>query len=188
MPFEFGKTTLADVVLVLPKAFPDSRGSFWECYKQSEFKANGIPDDFVQDNHSVSHKNVIRGLHFQCPPHDQAKLVRCTAGIVHDVLVDIRHGSPTFGQWEGFTLSQDNRQVLYVPSGFAHGFASLKDHSQLSYKVSREFHAASENGVAWDDADLKIDWQVSSPIISDADQGNSLLRDLPEVFQYGTAL
>jgi dTDP-4-dehydrorhamnose 3,5-epimerase len=184
MPFEFTETKLVDVILVTPKVFPDSRGSFWECYKKSDFAANGIADDFVQDNHSISHKNVVRGLHFQRPPQDQAKLVRCTAGVVFDVVVDIRCGSPTFGQWEGFTLSSDNRKILYVPTGFAHGFASLADNSELSYKVSQEFHAPSEGSVAWDDSDLKIDWPVDSPMISEADQGNPLLRQLPDVFQF----
>ena len=158
MPFSFTPTAIADVVLVEPRVFPDGRGSFLETYKRSDFIAAGIDVGFQQDNHSVSDAGVLRGLHYQLPPHAQAKLVRVVRGAVWDVAVDIRRGSPTFGQWVGHELSEDNHLMLYIPSGFAHGFLVLRDNTHFVYKCSAEYHRDSEAGLRWDDTDVAIEW------------------------------
>jgi dTDP-4-dehydrorhamnose 3,5-epimerase len=170
VPFKFSHERLSGIVLINPRVFPDERGSFWECFKSSDFQAAGITDGFVQDNHSVSSANVIRGLHYQTPPHAQAKLVRCLVGAVYDVVVDIRVGSPTYGQHAGYCLSAENRKMLYIPPGFAHGFAVLSTTAEITYKVSHEYHAASEAGISWNDPELKIEWPIESPLISEKDQ------------------
>lgn len=184
MPFEFRHANLSGVVLICPRVFPDDRGSFWECFKESEFQANGITDVFVQDNHSISTANVVRGLHYQNPPFGQAKLVRCLVGQIYDVVVDIRVGSPTFGQWEGFELSAENRNMLYVPVGFAHGFAVQTDSAEVTYKVSQEYHAAAEGGIVWNDPELAIGWPIESPCVSQKDLLHPGLADATNGFRF----
>jgi dTDP-4-dehydrorhamnose 3,5-epimerase len=139
MPFEFVKTVIPDVILIKPKVFEDERGFFVEGYKKSDFVSNGIDVEFNQDNHSKSTKGVLRGLHYQKYPKAQAKLVRCINGEIFDVAVDIRKNSPTFGKWVGFKLSAENKFMLYIPEGFAHGFVVLSDTAELLYKASNEF-------------------------------------------------
>ena len=127
MPFEFEKQKIEDVILVKPKVFGDNRGFFMETYKKSDFFANGITEEFVQDNHSKSTKGVLRGLHYQAKPFGQAKLVRCSKGIIYDVAVDIRKDSKTYGQYVKVELSEENKHMLFIPNGFAHGFVALTD-------------------------------------------------------------
>lgn len=160
MPFTFTPTELPDVVLVEPRVFPDGRGSFAETYKRSDFVAAGVDAELVQDNHSVSQAGVLRGLHYQLPPHAQGKLVRVVSGAVWDVAVDVRRSSPTFGRWVGYELTGENHRMLWIPPGFAHGFLVLADETHFVYKCSAEYDKASEAGVRWDDPELGIDWPL----------------------------
>ncbi len=139
--FKFTKTEIPGVILVEPKIFEDDRGFFCETYKKSEFSANGITDEFVQDNHSKSKKNVLRGLHYQTGPYAQSKLVRCIKGKIFDVAVDIRRDSPAYLKWVGFVLSEENKNQLYIPAGLAHGFCVLEDDTEVVYKCSKEYRA-----------------------------------------------
>ena len=161
-----------------PRLFPDERGFFLESYKAGEFAAAGIREDFVQDNHSRSARSVLRGLHFQRPPHAQAKLVRVTRGSVWDVAVDLRRGSATFGRWFGLELSEENRTMLYIPQGFAHGFVSLTDGAELLYKCGAEYDKDSDGGVRWDDPELAIEWPLSDVKLSGKDAALPLLKDI----------
>ncbi len=171
-------------MLITPRLFADDRGEFWECYKQSEFQSAGIDVPFVQDNHSVSTSGVVRGLHFQNPPFAQAKLIRCTQGEILDIAVDIRKGSPTLGSWQSFRLSEKNKQMLFVPEGYAHGFAVISPVACVHYKVNREYHPASEAGVIWNDPSLAIDWEVQAPITSARDSQLPLLGDASNQFVF----
>ena len=141
MPFEYEKQAIPDVILVQPKVFGDKRGFFMETYKKSDFFANGITVEFNQDNHSKSTKGVLRGLHFQKAPHAQAKLVRCSKGRIYDVAVDIRPNSKTFGKYVKVELSEENKHMLFIPEGFAHGFVALSDEVELLYRASGEYCA-----------------------------------------------
>jgi len=154
----FSRLRIPDVILVAPRVFEDSRGFFYESYSRQRFVDNGIPADFVQDNHSRSAKGVLRGLHFQREPRAQGKLVRCVAGAIFDVAVDIRPGSPTFGQWVSEQLDSENKRMLYIPAGFAHGFLSLADDSQVLYKATDLYSAPDEGGIIWNDPDIGIAW------------------------------
>ncbi|MFS0491506.1 dTDP-4-dehydrorhamnose 3,5-epimerase [Leadbetterella byssophila] len=165
---QFLKTKLPGVFEIIPRIFEDDRGYFYETYNIELFKANGIPEEFLQDNQSFSKKGVIRGLHFQRAPFAQGKLVRVIKGAVLDVVVDIRPESPTFGQYESFLLTEDNKKMVYLPEGFAHGFSTLED-AIFSYKCTNVYHKASEGGIIYNDPDLNIDWQVSNPVVSDKD-------------------
>lgn len=166
LPFTFVDSDIADVKLILPKEFRDDRGSFWECFKQSDFIAAGVNTDFVQDNCSLSQKGVLRGLHFQAAPKGQGKLVRALTGAIFDVAVDIRVGSKTYGQWVGEVLTADNKKMLCIPEGFAHGFLSLEDNTMIHYKVSgAEYDPTCERSIRWDDSDIGIDWPVGSDVL-----------------------
>jgi len=165
MPFTFRPLQLPEVILIEPRVFPDERGFFLETYKHSEFAANGIPETFVQDNHSRSVRGVLRGLHFQNPPRAQGKLIRVVRGAIFDVAVDIRPGSPTFGQWVGETLSEENQRMLYVPPGFAHGFLVLSDLADVTYKVTEEYAPELDSGVIWNDPNIAILWPLDGPPI-----------------------
>ncbi len=160
MPFKFITTPIEGVIEVDPAIFGDARGSFRESYKKSEFVANGIPGDFVQDNHSVSSKGVLRGLHFQTAPKAQGKLVKVTRGAVWDVAVDLRPDSPTFKQWWGVELSEENGKMFYIPPGFGHGFLTLEDDTHFHYKCTDEYSAEHDGGVKWDDPELAIEWPI----------------------------
>lgn len=179
MPFEFEKQKIEDVILVKPKVFGDNRGFFMESYKKSDFVAGGICDDFVQDNHSKSTKGVLRGLHYQANPYSQAKLVRCTKGKIYDVAVDIRPNSKTFGEYVKVELSEENKNMLYIPSGFAHGFVALTDEVELLYKTSGEYAPSADRGIIWNDKDINIDWEIDfDPILSEKDKIQPKLSEI----------
>lgn len=181
MAFEFKKLSIPDVILVEPKVFNDERGFFLEGYKKSEFFANGIGVEFNQDNHSKSTKGVLRGLHYQLAPKAQAKLVRCIQGEIFDVAVDIRRNSPTFGKWVGEKLSAENKKMLFIPEGFAHGFVVLSKTAELLYKASNEYSKEHDRGVLWSDPDISVDWGIDfEPILSDKDKHQPLLKDIEE--------
>ncbi len=187
MPFTFVRKEIPDVILVVPKSFSDDRGYFFENYKRSEFRANGISYDFVQDNTSFSDSNVLRGLHFQSPPYEQGKLVRVLVGEILDVAVDIRKGSPTYGRWVSEVLNQDNRKMLWVPPGFAHGFLT-RGESLVHYKVTKEYNKDSEGGILWDDKDLGIGWNSTEIGLSAKDKLWPELNQLKSPFEYGKGL
>ena len=182
MPFAFEKTQLPDVILVKPKIFGDARGFFMETYKKTEFAKNGIDIEFVQDNHSKSTKGVLRGLHYQKEPKAQAKLVRCPYGKVFDVAVDIRKNSPYFGKWTGAILSAENKHMLYIPEGFAHGFVVLSDEAELFYKASDEYSPEHDRGIKWNDPDINIDWGIDfKPLVSEKDDRQPLLKEIGDL-------
>ncbi len=186
MPFEFIKTDIPDVIIVKPKLFSDERGFFLEFYKKSEFEKNGIDTNFVQDNHSKSVKGVLRGLHYQLNPMGQGKLVRCIKGKIFDVAVDIRKGSPTFGNYVGVELSEDNNLMLWIPKGFAHGFLTLSKEAEIIYKVSgSEYSPQHDRSIRWNDPDINIAWPLEeSPILSEKDKNAPLLKDAEINFIY----
>lgn len=169
MPFEFKALEIPGPKLVFSKNFPDPRGVFAETYKEPDFHAAGLKDRFIQDNISRSVKGVIRGLHFQKSAYAQAKLVCCLAGRVLDVAVDIRRGSPHYGKWVSRVLDGASWDMLYVPEGFAHGFAVLSDSALVSYKVSGPYAPEHSRGICWNDPALGIDWQVGTPVLSGPD-------------------
>ncbi|MBW1758162.1 MAG: dTDP-4-dehydrorhamnose 3,5-epimerase [Deltaproteobacteria bacterium] len=166
------------VRIVEPSVHGDERGFFMESYSRDRYAEAGIPGEFVQDNVSLSAKGILRGLHLQ-HPNAQGKLCFVLEGEVFDVAVDVRVGSPTFGQWEGVTLSSENKRQIYVPPGFAHGFCVLSERAMFSYKCSDFYAAQSEIGVAWDDPEIGIEWPIQSPRLSDKDQQNRRLQDIP---------
>ena len=157
MSFEFKPTKLPGVIIIQPQVFGDSRGYFMETYKKELFAASGIDKEFVQDNESSSMKGVLRGLHFQ-KNHTQGKLVRVTEGEVFDVAVDVRPGSSTFGQWVGVTLSAAEKNMFYIPEGFAHGFLVLSDHASFVYKCTDVYDPSSEGGIPWNDETIAVEW------------------------------
>ena len=171
------ETELPGVILIEPKIFGDSRGFFLETYHDSRYQQVGIPGPFVQDNHSRSSRGVLRGLHFQLK-HPQGKLVSVARGEVFDVAVDVRHGSPTFGQWFGTVLSEDNHHQLYIPPGYAHGFCVLSETADFLYKCTDYYLPEDEGGVIWNDPDIAIQWPMSSPTLSDKDSKNPGLAEL----------
>jgi len=166
----FTKTKIEGLIIIQPLVFPDERGFFMESYSKKVFTENGIDIEFVQDNHSRSTKGVLRGLHFQKPPFAQDKLVRCTKGEVLDVAVDIRKDSPTFGQYESVLLSEENKTMFFIPKGFAHGFLVLSEIADFQYKCSNFYNKESENGLLFNDPELKIDWPQMDLILSDKDK------------------
>ena len=179
MNFEFEKQKIEDVILVKPKVFGDNRGFFMESYKKSEFAANGITVEFNQDNHSKSTAHVLRGLHFQKPPYGQAKLVRCIRGRIYDVAVDIRPDSETFGKYVKVELSEENKHMLFIPDGFAHGFVVLSEVAELMYKASREYAPQADCGIIWNDETINIDWGIDfEPILSEKDTKQKTLKEL----------
>jgi dTDP-4-dehydrorhamnose 3,5-epimerase len=176
-----------DVKLLRPARFPDKRGIFCELYNRQAFSLAGISVDFVQDNYSLSHQaGTIRGLHFQAPPMDQAKLVVVLRGRVHDVSVDCRNGSPTFGQHVDVVLDAESSQQLFVPQGFAHGFCTLEPSTLVFYKVSALYAPKLDGGILWNDPDLQIEWPVAadSAVLSEKDRQLPRLRDLSSPFSY----
>ena len=184
MPFIFKKLSIPEVVLIEPRVFSDERGFFMENYKYSEFADFGIKNKFVQDNHSKSARNVLRGLHFQTLPKAQAKLVRCIKGEIFDVAVDIRKGSPTYGKWVREILSEENKKELFTPVGFAHGFCVLSDEAEIIYKSSDEYSPENEQAIAWNDPAINIAWPIKNPIVSEKDAGNGLLEEVENNFVY----
>jgi dTDP-4-dehydrorhamnose 3,5-epimerase len=173
------KTDIPDVLIFEPKVFSDERGFFFESFNQKVFEeAVGYKVNFVQDNHSRSCKGVLRGLHYQLEPYAQGKLVRCVAGEVFDVAVDIRKESSTFGKWVGVNLSADNKRQLWIPEGFAHGFLVLSETAEFVYKTTNYYHPESDRGIVWNDSDINILWPIKDDIIlSNKDRGQLSLRD-----------
>ena len=170
-------TAIPGVIMVEPRAFSDDRGVFFETWNQERYAIAGVPEAFVQDNVSRSARGVLRGLHYQ-QPNAQGKLLSVLEGEIFDVAVDIRHGSPTFGQWVGMTLSAVKRQQLYVPAGCAHGFQALSESATVLYKCTDYYHPSSEQSILWCDEELAIPWTLP-PILSDKDRDAPLLRDIP---------
>jgi dTDP-4-dehydrorhamnose 3,5-epimerase len=173
VPFRFERTSIPDVIRVRPRVFTDERGYFLETYKRSEFAAQGMIDlPFVQDNHAFSRRGVLRGLHYQLPPFVQGKLVRCLAGEILDVAVDIRRGSPTFGRWVAEPLSAESHTMLYVPPGFAHGYYTVSETAQVFYKVTAEYAPDAERGILWNDPAIGIPWPSTEVHLSAQDRAN----------------
>lgn len=176
------KTPIQDAIVIIPKVFGDQRGYFLESFNKKTVQ-NIIGDyDFVQDNQSLSNKGVLRGLHFQNPPHAQGKLVRVIKGKVLDVIVDIRKSSPTYGKSFGIELTEENFKMLWVPPGMAHGFATLEDNTIFQYKVTNYYNKASEGCVLWSDETLNIDWEIKNPIISAKDQEGKTFENFESLF------
>jgi dTDP-4-dehydrorhamnose 3,5-epimerase len=157
------------LLIIKPTIFSDDRGLFYETYSKNKYHEIGLPIDLLQDNESISKKNVLRGLHFQNPPYDQGKLVRVIKGKVLDVAVDIRKKSPTYGKYLMVELSEENKYQFWIPSGFAHGFLSLTDETIFTYKCSNFYNKDAESGLIWCDTDLNINWGVDNPIVSEKD-------------------
>jgi dTDP-4-dehydrorhamnose 3,5-epimerase len=174
-----GETKLDGLVLVEPQVHGDSRGFFLESYARDEWKALGVEADFVQQNHSRSSRGTLRGLHFQTSP-GQAKLLRCARGEILDVAVDLRKSSPTFGEWEGHVLDDEQGHQLYVPIGFAHGFVVLSEVADVCYQVSSLYDPATESGIAWDDPEVGVDWQVAEPLLSERDKTAPKLSEIAD--------
>jgi len=171
------ETAIPGVLIVEPQVFGDQRGFFVETYNAQRYRDAGIDATFVQDNLSYSQRGVLRGLHFQ-NPHPQGKLVQVLLGDVFDVAVDIRSGSPTFGQWVGVELSSDNKHQFYVPPGCAHGFCVTSETALFAYKCTDLYHPETDGGIIWDDPDIGIDWPMEGPLLSDKDASLPRLRDL----------
>ena len=184
------KTNIEGVVIIEPKVFKDTRGYFFESFSQREFEEKVRKINFVQDNESMSSYGVMRGLHFQRPPFTQSKLVRCVKGRVLDVAVDIRKGSPTYGQHVAVELTETNHRQFFVPRGFAHGFAVLSETAVFQYKCDNFYAPQSEGAIAWDDAALAIDWRIPADkvILSEKDKCHPLLKDAEWLFDYNDNL
>lgn len=180
------RLAIPDLCLITPEKFGDDRGFFSETYNHSAMVEAGLDVTFVQDNQSLSSKKgVLRGLHFQNPPYAQAKLVRCIRGSIWDVAVDIRKGSPTYGKWAAAEISAKNWAQIYVPRGFAHGFVTLEPMTEVIYKVDNQYDGPSDDGLAWDDADLNIDWpDTGSRLLSEKDKKQQAFVDLDSPFEY----
>lgn len=180
------ETTLSDAFLLEPTVHGDHRGFFMESYNKDTFIQVGIEIDFVQDNHSLSATaGTLRGMHYQLEPKAQTKLVRVTSGAIYDVIVDIRKGSPTYGQWQGFILSAENKRQLLVPKGFAHGFCTITPDVEVQYKVDELYSPEHDAGIAWDDPGLAIDWPMTNTVLSDKDTKHPILVNARNNFVYG---
>lgn len=174
----FIMTPIKDLIVVEPNVFSDARGWFSESYNKLDFSKNNIDIDFIQDNHSYSsQKGVLRGLHFQNNPHAQSKLVRCSKGKIWDVAVDLRVSSPTYLQWFGIELSAENHKMLLVPQGFAHGFVTLEDHTEVQYKVDNVYDKSSDRSIRYNDPQVGIEWPITDVILSDKDKYAPVLND-----------
>lgn len=183
----FIETEIPEVLIIEPKVFADERGYFFESYREDKLKeVLGHPVDFVQDNESKSSYGVLRGLHFQLPPFAQSKLVRVTRGKILDIAVDIREGSPTFGKYVSAELSEENKRMMFIPRGFAHGFIVLSEEVIFSYKVDNYYSQESDRGIAFNDPRLNIDWQIDADALqlSAKDQMQPLLSDADKLFDY----
>ncbi len=177
------ETLLPGVLILEPKVWADWRGTFMETYHAQRFRDMGIDLPFVQDNHSRSARGVLRGLHYQ-EPNAQGKLVRCTAGVLFDVAVDVRAGSPQFGKWVGVELSEQNKRMLWAPPGFAHGFCALTDGADLLYKCTAFYDPENDRSILWNDPDLAIDWPIAAPLLSPKDAAAPRLKDAQVLPKY----
>jgi dTDP-4-dehydrorhamnose 3,5-epimerase len=179
---QISETNLPGVLILEPRIFRDDRGWFMETFHAAAFRQAGLPDVFAQDNHSHSRRGVVRGLHYQLE-QPQGKLVRCTAGAILDVAVDIRRGSPTFGQWTGVELTAENRRMLWVPPRFAHGFSVLSEEADVLYKCTTPWHQPSDRSLLWNDPRLAIDWRVEEAFLSPKDAAAPPLSEA-DLFEY----
>jgi len=171
MPFTFKKIEeFSGLTIVKPAVFEDDRGFFMETFSFREFSKIGLKNNFVQNNHTKSVRGVLRGLHYQLEPMAQTKLVRCIEGEIFDVVVDIRRGSPSYGRWFGIGLSETNKKMLYIPRGFAHGFAVLSEEAQVIYMVDKHYSPEHDKGILWSDPDLGIEWPLNQPTLSEKDK------------------
>ncbi len=180
---EFISTPIKDLYIIQPRVFEDSRGHFFENYTEKSFLENNINAKFVQDNQSLSQKGVLRGLHFQNQPHSQGKLVRVIKGAVLDVAVDIRKNSPTYGKHFTIELNEQNKTMLWVPEGFAHGFSTLEDNTIFLYKCTNYYNKESEGCLLWNDSQLNIDWKLNNPTLSDKDKVGMPFSDFKSNFE-----
>lgn len=178
------KTEIDGVLIIKINSFKDDRGYFSETYSLSRYKQFGITENFVQDNISVSKKGTLRGLHYQIPPKAQAKLCQVIKGRVLDVVVDLRFGSPTFGKYFSIELLEGDHTQIYIPIGFAHGFAALTDDTVFSYKCSEYYSKDHERGIRFDDNELKIDWTIENPLVSPKDRAAKYFREIEKDFYY----
>jgi len=183
MPFEFAKLEIPGLLLIKPQVFGDDRGFFFELYKYSDFQREGIREHLVQDNYSKSSKGVLRGLHYQKSPKAQGKLVMCLKGKIFDIAVDIRKGSPHYGKWVGIDLTEENKDMLYVPPGFAHGFQVLSETAEVLYKCTSEYSPTDDRGIIWNDQDINIAWPLGKPILSGKDKAHPRLQDADNNFE-----
>lgn len=183
----FIETKLDGVLIIEPKIFGDHRGWFTETYSEMNFEKTGLALNFVQDNHSFSAtKGTLRGLHYQLSPKAQTKLVRCTKGSIYDVAVDIRKGSPTYGEWLGIELTAENKKQLLIPKGFAHAFMTLTDNVEVQYKVDELYSPENDRGIIWNDPDIGIIWPMAiTPVLSDKDKNATLLINAENNFIFG---
>lgn len=184
--FKFIETKIKDLYIIEPKVFGDNRGYFMETYSKKDFFEAGLTMKFVQDNESKSKKGVLRGMHFQTK-HTQGKLVRVTSGEVYDVAVDLRKGSPTYGQWEGVLLTQENKRQFYVPEGFAHGFLVVSDEAVFNYKCTDFYAPEYDSGLLWNDPDVGIEWPldgIENILLSEKDKVQKTLKELEVPFIY----
>lgn len=179
---KFETTFIKGLVVIEPRIIEDERGYFFESHNAQKFKENGVNLDFVQDNQSLSQKNVLRGLHFQNPPFQQGKLVRVIKGAVIDVAVDIRKNSKTYGQHFSIELTEQNKKIFWIPPGFAHGFVSVEEDTIFHYKCTGLYNKASEDSLIWNDPDLDIDWGVTNPIVSEKDQKSNFFKNFNSQF------
>lgn len=171
------------LVEIHPQIWGDERGHFFESYSARVFREHGLDLHLVQDNQSLSHKGILRGLHFQAPPFAQGKLVRVVTGAVLDVVLDIRKNSPTYGRHHKVILSSQNKIMFWIPPGFAHGFLTLEDHTIFQYKCTQYYHKESEGGILWNDPALSIDWGIDSPLLSEKDHTHPLFKDFKTPFE-----
>ena len=176
------KTEIEGLLIIKPRVFEDERGCFFESWNKATFENAGLDINFVQDNQSLSSKGVVRGLHFQNPPFAQGKLVQVLKGSVLDVAVDIRENSASYGKHVSILLSGENKTILWIPPGFAHGFLTLENNTMFSYKCSGVYNKESEGSLMWNDTDLNIDWQIKNPIISEKDQNSELFTNFKTQF------
>lgn len=173
------ETSLPDVYLLEPTVFEDHRGFFMESYNKRDFEELGLFFNFVQDNHSLSvYAGALRGLHFQLEPKAQTKVVRCLKGVIYDVVVDLRKGSPTYKKWAGFILSEYNKRQIVVPKGFAHGILTLTPNTEILYKVDEYYSPEHDRSIRWDDPEIGIEWPIKNPILSEKDKNAPYLKDL----------
>lgn len=186
MPFRLIETAIPPVKMLEPRVFADERGFFMETYRRSEFMALGITDIFVQANRSKSTKGILRGLHYQKQPKAQGKLVQALAGEIFDVAVDMRCGAPTYGKVVIAKLSGENKRMIYVPTGFAHGFFVVSDEAEVSYMATSEYAPECEAGILWNDPDLAIDWPLKTPQLSERDRLWPRLKDADNNFTYAS--
>jgi len=176
------KNHIEGLLVIKPDVFEDSRGYFFESYNEEKFRRLGLDEKFLQDNESKSAKGVLRGLHFQVPPHQQGKLVRVIKGAVLDVAVDLRKSSPTFGKWASIELSEKNKWMYWIPAGFAHGFLTREENTIFFYKCTQVYSRESEQGIIWNDPDLRINWGTEEPLVSEKDKTAGKFRDFVSPF------